>query len=120
MSFDAKAWRSENKDKLTTYKKIYAENNKERLSNYHKIHRQKKQDLIDSYKDKPCLDCGNKFPLECMDFDHRNSEIKRNCVGTLVSRSASEEAIIAEIAKCDLVCSNCHRIRTKKRREARK
>ena len=32
--------------------------------------------LILELKSKPCLDCGNVFPPECMDFDHRDPEEK--------------------------------------------
>lgn len=64
----------------------------------------------------PCMDCTNTFPAECMDFDHRPGEVKVNCVGIMVAHGWSWEKIETEIAKCDLVCSNCHRIRTRKRR----
>jgi len=64
-------------------------------------------------KDGPCVDCGGKFPSECMDFDHVPERgPKLASVGRLLR---DEELLQAEIAKCDLVCSNCHRIRTKAR-----
>jgi hypothetical protein len=67
---------------------------------------------IDALKTGPCADCGNVFPPECMDFDHvrGNKAIK---VSALVACSA--ERLMAEVAKCDLVCANCHRIRTRAR-----
>lgn len=61
------------------------------------------------------MDCGNRFPPECMDFDHRPGEIK------LFGISASVQGwqkMLDEIVKCDLVCANCHRIRTKARLDA--
>ena len=63
----------------------------------------------------PCMDCGNNFPACCMDFDHRPEENKVACVGRLVF-SGSLADVEAEIAKCDLVCANCHRIRTRDRK----
>lgn len=60
----------------------------------------------------PCSDCGAKFPACCMDFDHRGTD-KRREVGILISRSADWEVVLEEIEKCDLVCANCHRIRTR-------
>lgn len=60
-------------------------------------------------KDAPCADCGGRFPPYCMDFDHVRGE-KRANVAQLMCYSL--KAILAEIAKCDLVCANCHRIRT--------
>jgi hypothetical protein len=68
----------------------------------------------------PCMDCGGTFPAECMDFDHRPDETKSHCVGTMVAHGHNAEATWAEIAKCDLICANCHRIRTRHRRLARK
>ena len=67
--------------------------------------------------DTPCMDCGNNYPQECMDFDHRPGESKQNNVGTMVSHGHGRESVMAEIAKCDIVCANCHRIRTRKRRD---
>ena len=65
-------------------------------------------------KDVPCADCGGKFPPECMDFDHVRGE-KLFLVGSAGQRSI--EDVDAEIAKCDVICANCHRTRTKKRRQ---
>lgn len=64
-------------------------------------------------KSGPCSDCGNKFPVECMDFDHRDGETKRFSISKM--KTHNEVRIREEIAKCDLVCANCHRIRTTKR-----
>lgn len=47
---------------------------------------------------------------ECYDFDHRPGETKRFSVGVNVRRNWN--VILDEIAKCDVVCSNCHRVRT--------
>jgi hypothetical protein len=49
-----------------------------------------------------------------MDFDHISGE-KKNNVGTMVAHGHSRQAVMDEIAKCDLVCANCHRIRTRNR-----
>jgi len=52
-----------------------------------------------------------------MDFDHVRG-VKLFNVGMMTSRSF--ELIDAEIAKCEIVCSNCHRIRTKQRIDRRR
>lgn len=67
---------------------------------------------IDSLKNVPCADCGGRFPAVCMDFDHRPGETK---TGEISGFTRGIEALKREIAKCDLVCANCHRIRTAKR-----
>lgn len=68
-------------------------------------------------KSSPCLDCGVSYPACVMDFDHRPGEEKKFNVSTQVRSGASLSLIMAEIAKCDLVCSNCHRLRTARRNE---
>lgn len=62
-------------------------------------------------KQRPCMDCGGTFPPYVMDFDHRDGSDKVNNISRLISRG-NWARIEAEIAKCDLVCSNCHRIRS--------
>lgn len=69
---------------------------------------------VEALRDNPCMDCGGSFPVECMDFDHVRGE-KVDDVVRLV-HSSTREAVMAEIEKCELVCANCHRIRTKQRR----
>ena len=67
----------------------------------------------------PCIDCGNKFPAVCMDYDHKpGTKIHTShSISSLISSSKSLERVLEEIKKCELVCSNCHRIRTQKRQE---
>lgn len=62
----------------------------------------------------PCSDCGGKFPPECMDFDHVPGRGEKVAP---VSHLLGTDGLMAELAKCDLVCANCHRIRTRQRRE---
>jgi len=46
-----------------------------------------------------------------MDFDHVRGE-KRYAIGSLAASNLSLDYLIEEISNCDVVCSNCHRIRT--------
>jgi hypothetical protein len=73
--------------------------------------------MLDSIKDAPCHDCGVRFPPCAMDFDHRDARTKRTAVRRMIGRAGSD-TIMAEVAKCDIVCANCHRERTMRRREA--
>jgi hypothetical protein len=75
-------------------------------------------DLLDHLRNRPCLDCGGVFPPCAMDFDHRVPAAKRFVVSRMRARATIEE-ILAEVAKCDIVCGNCHRLRTHRRLEAR-
>jgi len=61
-----------------------------------------------------CADCGEADPV-VLDFDHRPSEEKLTEVTVLVHNGYSWAVIAREIAKCDVVCANCHRRRTASR-----
>lgn len=72
--------------------------------------RDRKLQFMASIKSQPCTDCGEKYPYYVMDWDHRPGEEKLFNLSHGKTRSMT--AITAEIEKCDLVCANCHRIRT--------
>lgn len=77
--------------------------------------------MVGAIKDVPCADCGGRFHYCAMDFDHRPGERKIQNIGIMVTNSLyAVEDIMEEIAKCDIVCSNCHRLRTFMRRKASK
>lgn len=71
--------------------------------------------LVDELKATPCMDCGGQYQSEAMDWDHRPEESKLYEIGAMVGGRYAWELIQTEIAKCDLVCANCHRVRTKHR-----
>lgn len=72
-----------------------------------------KQEWLNTLKDESCVDCGLKFPSCCMDFDHVRG-IKLKGIGELLG--CTQEVVLSEISKCDLVCACCHRLRTTKQR----
>jgi len=78
--------------------------------------RQEVIEYVDSLKSVPCLDCGNSFPTVCMDFDHLPEFEKEFNITDGIRKGYSIERLRIEIAKCEVVCSNCHRIRTANRR----
>lgn len=61
-----------------------------------------------------CKDCEKSYPTYVLDFDHVKGE-KNGEVSVMVRRSVSIETLKSEIAKCELVCANCHRVRTHRR-----
>jgi len=74
------------------------------------------KEWMNEIKSQPCFDCGQSFEVCCMDFDHREGKEKSYNVASMFAHHYSRELIEVEIAKCDLVCANCHRIRTRDRR----
>jgi 5-methylcytosine-specific restriction endonuclease McrA len=67
--------------------------------------------LIEFLSSHPCVDCGETDPL-VLEFDHIAD--KAFTIGEGL-RDRNWESVLAEIAKCDVVCSNCHRRRTARR-----
>lgn len=63
----------------------------------------------------PCPDCGKKYPHYVMDFDHLEDHEKEFNISAEISRKGFDQ-IKQEIEKCEVVCSNCHRIRTWQRK----
>lgn len=77
--------------------------------------KQRSKQYVDALKSAhPCADCGDFFPPCVMDYDHVRGE-KRYKISDLVRGGFPISTIDEEISKCDLVCANCHRIRTNQR-----
>lgn len=91
-------------------KKYYRDNPGIRRQQY-KDRKKEIREFIVAEKNKPCLDCGKSYPYYVMDFDHVRGK-KKFLLSVSASKSRSIESLKTEIAKCDVVCSNCHRIRT--------
>jgi len=74
--------------------------------------------LVRAAKDRPCADCGQRFPFYVMEFDHREGEVKCFNIGDANDRRrVGKSRLLAELAKCDVVCANCHRERTHRRKQ---
>jgi hypothetical protein len=72
--------------------------------------------MLNDLKRQPCADCGQTFHPCVMDYDHRPGSQKLGEVSRMArTRKVGLARTLEEIAKCDLVCANCHRIRTHKR-----
>ena len=92
----------------------YAEYNRRRTPEeraaHRAAHRAKKRAFIYEAKNRPCADCKVSYPPYVMDFDHVRGEKEFGIGDNIIN--VSWERLIAEVAKCDVVCANCHRIRT--------
>lgn len=89
--------------------------NKEKVATATKKSREERRRFMYELKEaNPCMDCGISYPYYVMQFDHRDSSEKTAGVGILAN-SSSRQSVIDEIAKCDIVCANCHAIRSFKR-----
>jgi hypothetical protein len=76
-----------------------------------------RRSLIATIKlDQGCADCGYDADPVALQFDHLPGFEKRRKVGAMMQHSI--EAILDEIDKCEVVCSNCHAVRTWRRANA--
>lgn len=85
----------------------------ERLRRNSKVHYDRVRAWLADLKNKPCTDCGRLYPTECMEWDHVRGA-KKFAIADAPTRSRADVEV--ELLKCDLVCANCHRIRTVQRR----
>lgn len=96
------------------FKTWYAKNRTAELARI-RVMREERRTFIDSIKlGRGCTDCGYCEHAVALDFDHVEGK-KVGHIGTLASR-VSMTRLLAEIEKCEVVCANCHRVRTETRR----
>lgn len=97
-------------EKRREYSRKHYEENKPVYAERDAKARRKLREQVNRLKEKPCTDCGKEYPYYVMQFDHIGTD-KVADVKTLV-RSAGIKRVLEEIAKCELVCANCHAERT--------
>ena len=95
---DAKYYQK-NKHKVRDNKNRKVQHNQKKLLEYLSLH--------------GCIDCGNE-DKRILEFDHIRMDKTRN-IGILVHQGYAWERVLEEIAKCEVVCPNCHRLRTYER-----
>jgi hypothetical protein len=102
------------------YQRIWYRKNRElhleRVLRVTRRQREFTKQFVDRAKQRPCLDCGVCYPPYVMDFDHVRG-VKTAVLSRLRTARGSWSKLVAEIEKCEVVCSNCHRIRTRLRKD---
>lgn len=81
--------------------------NERRKTAYHRQRRQETNLWLASFR-KECVQCGEDDPV-VLDFHHRDPTQKRFQLTGSLCYSRSRESLLKEIAKCDVLCANCHR-----------
>ena len=87
------------------------------MREYMRKRRAENGSIVDAIKSQPCTDCGVRYPPYVMDFDHLPGSAKLGIVAKMKQHARSR--LLREISKCDVVCANCHRERTHRRRHER-
>lgn len=90
----------------------YHNGDKERKDRNKKELYKRQRSMLDLIKlASGCVDCGYKENAKALDFDHVRGKKEFN-IGDISQRSVSDERLMVEVAKCDVRCANCHRIKT--------
>src|SRR5579883_2746968 len=78
-----------------------------------RMRNENKQKLLVYLQEHHCVDCGCS-DIRVLDFDHVRGKKIEN-IAVLISQGTPWPRIEAEIAKCEVRCANCHRIKTTER-----
>lgn len=105
-----------------------SEKERERRKRSYKNHKEKalecnrrvkmkcKEYLKELRTDTPCADCKQKFPYYVLQFDH--TEDNKTSEVSKLAHNGMTLKLMAEVKKCEIVCANCHTIRTYRRSHA--
>lgn len=93
------------------YNRLWAKKHRTKYAKYLKDWRIKRMIWFQSLKQgKSCQDCGEN-DIICLDYHHLDPKTKEGLPQSIAKSTVDNEKVLAEIAKCDLICSNCHRKR---------
>ncbi len=99
----------------TRSKQYYKENpeihKKNVRINSNRYRKEVQRKIFDYLCKHPCVDCGETNPV-VLEFDHLRDKIDN--VSTMIGAQRPPKLIFEEIAKCEIRCANCHRIKTAK------
>jgi hypothetical protein len=110
-------WTEEDRARMRVNSLRYFHRHREEIKELNRRKQAERLSLINACKEVPCVDCGQQYAHYVMEFDHRTPR-KGTAVKPISSYvGKSWERIMTEIDKCDIVCANCHRARTWKRRQ---
>lgn len=108
-----KAYAAKDPERWKKYRHDWYLKNRKYMLAHMAICREEVRKFIRKKKDVPCTDCLKRYPYYVMDFDHLRD--KKVAVGSMLNQLTIDR-VADEIDKCEVVCANCHRIRTHKRR----
>ena len=114
------AWKAANPDYARAYgRHLYAtrphiqDANRKRAAD----RREERRVFLAQYKlDKGCIDCGYRAHACALGFDHRDPATKK--FGIAARPMAPWDELLAEVAKCDVRCANCHAVRSRRERHS--
>ena len=100
-----------NREDARAYAQRHYQNNKplykKRAKLSHRASRAKLKEWVRAYKASHPCKCGESDPV-CLDFHHRIG-VKEINISHAVRSQWSIKRLQAEMAKCEILCANCHR-----------
>lgn len=92
------------------YSKNHYQRNREYYSSRNKVRKDEwRAWWVEYRRTLKCSMCPETH-IACLDFHHRDPRKKEGNLSVVAGSGAwSKERILKEVAKCDVVCSNCHR-----------
>jgi hypothetical protein len=122
-------WHQDHKEQVHQRHRAYAEKHRQAINERHSVYnkqyyqdnpeqfvdnRRKRQQEIRAFIQQQkvglfCKRCGNA-DIRVLDFHHNDKRSKEASISSMAKRGWSNEHILQEIAKCEVLCSNCHRI----------
>lgn len=102
-----KQWSKDHPDKCRQYwRNSYSKHNVRERAKQSRYKKQRQIWLTEYKKTLVCSRCPENF-WACLDFHHRDPATKEFTIRD--GASYSQERVLAEITKCDVLCANCHR-----------
>lgn len=98
-----------NRERCRQHKRKYYEAHKQKVKAESVAYKRQTAALATAIKrESGCRLCGER-EVVCLDFHHRDADEKDFTIGTASARGYARAKILEEIAKCVVICSNCHR-----------
>lgn len=96
-------------------REYYSKNKEKQIQQIYASRKRRKSIIVRKLhaylKENPCTNCGFD-KVAALDFDHLDEQEKEMNISLMIADGYSWENILKEIKKCQVLCSNCHRIKT--------
>ena len=107
MAVEGKEWQKKNSKRFATLKKLWRANNPKKCAESARKSYLRLKKFGAEAKGDTCSVCHEIFEdTSRLHWHHRDPDEKMFCIGKRLSLKKS--TVLAEIAKCDVLCSDCH------------
>lgn len=102
-------WRTDNRDRMLEYRRRWYENNKLRQIDRMRSRKRELRAWVSEIKTSlACETCHEDHP-SCLVFHHKNPSEKEISLSAAITNGWARGRMLTEIAKCQVLCENCHR-----------